>query len=135
MDVSFLVVVWIIILVAENILNKNKKKSPPPTEGAKNGGNISTSIPTLANDPNFPDEDVVIFQDEQKAAEVREVGFTELYRQRKAKVMEDVPARKVESNLAEEKKSSLPLNLTAESAMNAIVLSEILGKPKALRRR
>ena len=49
--------------------------------------------------------------------------------------MENASARKVESNLAEEKKSSLPLNLTAESAMNAVVLSESLGKPKALRRR
>ena len=121
MDFSLFVIIWIVLLVAENVLSKKKKSPPPPTPTeSTDGGN-----------PSFPNEDVVIFQDEQKAAEVRGVG-TELYRQRKAE-QANVSARSAETNLAE--KNSSPLNLTAESAMNAIVLSEILGKPKALRRR
>ena len=122
MDMSTLVIIWIIVLVVENIFGK-KKKAPPPTPTESTDG----------SNPSFPNEDVVIFQDEQKAAEVREVGFTEPYGRQK------ISSPKVESevnaNSTDKKNSNLPLNLTAESAMNAIILSEVLGKPKALRRR
>lgn len=133
MDTTLLVILWVVIIVVQAIRDGKKKKNLPPTPPSEST-NKNFEIPTLANDPNFPGEDVTVFKDENKPAEVREVSFTEIYRQRKAEVNENVSARKVESNLTEEKKSSLPLNLTAESAMNAIVLSEILGKPKALRK-
>lgn len=133
MDTTLLVILWVVIIVVQAIRDGKKKKNLPPAPPSEST-NKNFEIPTLANDPNFPGEDVTVFKDENKPAEVREVSFTEIYRQRKAEVNENVSARKVESNLTEEKKSSLPLNLTAESAMNAIVLSEILGKPKALRK-
>ena len=133
MDTTLLVILWIVIIVVQAIRD-GKKKKPPTVPPQQTTGNKDFEIPTLANDPNFPGDDITIFKDENKPAEVREVTFTELYRERKAEVTENLPARKVESKLTEEQKSSLPLNLTAESAMNAIVLSEILGKPKALRK-
>ena len=133
MDTTLLVILWIVIIVVQAIRD-GKKKKPPTVSPQQTTGNKDFEIPTLANDPNFPGEDITVFKDETKPAEVREVTFTELYRQRKAEVNENLPARKVESNLTAEKKSSLPLNLTAESAMNAIILSEIFGKPKALRK-
>ena len=134
MDFSLLVVLWLVFMIAEKFLGK-KKNLPPNQQPSNTTGNADFDIPTLANDPNFPGEDLKIFQDEIKPAEVREMGFTEIYRQCKA---ENNFERKVETkfeNSSENKKSNLPLNLTADSAMNAIVLSEILGNPKALRRR
>ncbi len=134
MDFSLFVIIWIVILIVENVAGKKKKKLPPNQPPAEKKGNTHLKIPTLANDPNFPSEDVTVFEDEVKPAEVREIGFTEMYRQRQADLgAEKISARTVENSTVE-KKSSLPLNLTAESAMNAIVLSEILGKPKALRK-
>lgn len=136
MDFSLFVIIWIVILIVENVAGK-KKKLPQNQPPAEKSGKLN--IPTLANDPNFPGEDVTVFEDEVKPAEVREIGFTEMYRQRKADLgAEKISARTVETNFensSENKKSNLPLNLNAESAMNAIILSEIFGKPKALRRR
>ena len=137
MDFSLFVIIWIVILIVENVAGK-KKKLPPNQPPAEKSGKLN--IPTLANDPNFPGEDVTVFEDEVKPAEVREIGFTEMYRQRKADLgAEKISARTVESTVqnssADVKVSNLPLNLNAESAMNAVIFSEILGKPKALRRR
>ena len=132
MDFSLFVIIWIVILIVENVAGK-KKKLPPNQPPAEKSGKLK--IPTLANDPNFPGEDVTVFEDEVKPAEVREIGFTEMYRQRKADLgAEKISARTVENSTVE-RKSSLPLNLNAESAMNAVIFSEIFGKPKALRRR
>lgn len=121
MDFSLLVIVWIVILIVENVFSKKNKKNLPTDEKNENS---NLKIPTLANDPNFPDEEVTIFQDEVKPAEVRQFkqNVTEKFFQ------QDFD-NKVE-NLHEIKN----LNLTAESAMNAVILSEILGKPKALRK-
>lgn len=138
MDFSIVVILWVAFLIIENVVGNKKKRLPnQPPQPKETKGNKNFEIPTLANDPNFPGEEVVVFKDERKPAEVREIGFTELYRQRKADLgAEKISARTVENNSsAEEKVSNLPLNLTAESAMNAVVLSEILGKPKALQRR
>ena len=111
-------------MVIEKVAGKKIKRPPiqPPSE--KNPTNFD--IPTLPGDPNFPGEDLKIFQDELKQAEVREFN-------------QNVSEKKFQSKFDEKKssdvKENLPLNLTADSAMNAIILSEIFGKPKALRRR
>ena len=138
MEYAVLAVLWVVIFIAKLFIKPPppKNKKPPQPLPTNTTGKGEFEIPTLANDPNFHDESVTIFKDEDKPAEVREVNFTELYRQRKTEVHEKVSARIDELKLqTEEKKSSLPFNLTAESAMNAIILSEILGKPKALQRR
>lgn len=114
-------------MVVEKFAGK-KPKQPPQLPKTKDNANFD--IPTLANDPNFPGEEVTVFKDELKPAEVREIGFTEVYRQRKADLQTEKNFRREDSI---EKNSNLPLNLTPDSALNAIVMSEILGKPKALR--
>ena len=123
MDFSLIVILWIIFIVFEKVAVK-KKKLPPSQPPGETKGNENFDIPTLANDPNFPGEEVTIFQDEIKPAEVRKFNQN---------VAEKNFERKVEEKKSSNVKSNLPLNLTAESAMNAIILSEILGKPKALR--
>ncbi|MBQ9486832.1 MAG: hypothetical protein IJU91_03385 [Selenomonadaceae bacterium] len=140
MDISLLAILWVVILIVQAVNDKKKKKLPPPAPPAENTEGRNFDIPTLANDPNFPGEDVTVYRDAERPAEVREVNFTEMYRQRKSTAREKVSARTAESNVesnvqttANESKS-LPLNLNAESAMNAMILSEIFGKPKALRR-
>lgn len=120
MDFSILVILWIAFMVIEKFAGRKKNLPPKPIET----GNFD--IPTLPNDPNFPGEDLKIFQDEVKPAEVRE----KFYQQPKTEFKSEKNFRQDNTN---EKNSDLPLNLTADSAMNAIILSEILGKPKALR--
>lgn len=136
MDVGLLAILWVIILIVHAFSDKKKKKLPPPAPPSESTGDRNFDIPTLANDPNFPGEDVTVYRDAERPAEVREVNFTEMYRQRKAVAREKVSARQVESTVqtAVNEGKGLPLNLNAESAMNAIILSEIFGKPKALRR-
>ena len=129
MDMSLLAILWVVILIVQAVTDKKKKKLPsvPPSESA---GNADFDIPTLANDPNLPEENV-------KSAEVREINFSETYHQNKS-AREKISARALENNLqtaTNEKNKNLPLNLNAESAMNAMILSEIFGKPKALRRK
>ena len=139
MEYGVLAVLWVIIFIAKMFIKPpppRKMPSPKPLP-TNTTGKGEFEIPTLANDPNLPNESVTIFQDEDKPAEVREINFTELYRQRKAEVHEKISVHTEEIKLqtADENKSSLPFNLTAESAMNAIILSEIFGKPKALQHR
>ena len=128
MDMSLLAILWVVILIVQAATDKKKKKLPPKIE--QPADNADFDIPTLANDPNFPDENV-------KSAEVREINFSETYHQNKS-AREKISARNLENNLqtaTNEKNKNLPLNLNAESAMNAMILSEIFGKPKALQRR
>jgi len=139
MEYAVLAVLWVVIFIAKLFIKQppQKNKKPPQPLPTNTTGKGEFEIPTLANDPNFPDESVTVFKDEDKPAEVREINFNEFYRQRKTEVHEKVSVRNDELKLqtADEKKSSLPLNLTAESAMNAMILSEIFGKPKALQHR
>ncbi len=134
MDMSLLVILWVVILIVQSVTDKKKKKKLPPVPPAENADDRNFDIPTLANDPNFPGEDVTVYRDTERPAEVRKVNFSEMYRQRKA-AREKIPARTAESTVQTtvNEGKSLPLNLNAESAMNAMILSEIFGKPKALR--
>ena len=123
MDFSLIVILWIIFIVFEKVAVK-KKKLPPSQPPGETKGNENFDIPTLANDPNFPGEEVTIFQDEIKPAEVR--NFKQNVAEKNFQQDFD--------NKFENPHEIKNLNLTAESAMNAIILSEILGKPKALRK-
>ena len=123
MDFSLIVILWIAFMVFEKVANKKKKT--PPTQPAEKNRNETFDIPTLANDPNFPGEEVTIFQDEIKPAEVRNFK-------------QNVAEKNFQQdfyNKFENPHEIKNLNLTAESAMNAVILSEILGKPKALQRK
>lgn len=134
MDISFWIVIWIIILVVQNVADKKKSKRPPNVPPQNSQTPLDFEIPTLPNDPNFPgEENQILIQEQTPTAEIREINLEDYYREKKS------AAEKVfqteEKNFAEVTQKKLPLNLNSESAMNAIVLSEILGKPKGLRRR
>ena len=124
MDISFWIVLWIIFLIVQNVADKKKKSKQPPIN-SENPPDFE--IPTLSNDPNFPDEETSI-----QSAEVREINLAEIYRQKKieAQNFSEQPEK-----IHEVEQKKLPLNINSEAAMNAIIFSEILGKPKSLRRR
>ncbi len=134
MDISFWIVLWIIFLVVQNVFDKKKKPKQPPIN-SKNPHDFE--IPTLSNDPNFPgEENSILIETPNQSAEVREINLAEIYRQKKSAAQNfssEISAKDENLNEVEEKK--LPLNLNSETAMNAIIFSEILGKPKSLRRR
>ncbi|MBQ9442645.1 MAG: hypothetical protein IJU55_06545 [Selenomonadaceae bacterium] len=134
MDISFWIVLWIIFLVVQNVFDKKKKSKRPPIN-SENPHDFE--IPTLANDPNFPgEENSILIETPNQSAEVREINLAEIYRQKKSAAQNfssEISAKDENLNEVEEKK--LPLSLNSETAMNAIIFSEILGKPKSLRRR
>ena len=107
MDISFIVILWVIISIAQAI--NDRKKAPPPPQIPPQ--DLDFEIPTIRQ----PDA-------------VEEIDITELYQQKK-----DAVAAKIQPEIVEEKNSEL--DLTPSAMMNAIIMSEILDKPKALRKR
>lgn len=130
MDISFWIVLWIIFLVVQNVLDKKKKSKRPPTNSE-----ISPDfeIPTLPNDPNFPgEENSILIQTPNQSAEVREINLAEIYRQKTSAAKNFSPEVSEQiGKFNEIGQKKLPLNLNPETAMNAIIFSEILGKPKS----
>ena len=119
MDISFVIVLWIIVAIIQAIDRKKKPPSPqiPPSDS---NDDINFEIPTLANDPNKP-------------AEVEEIDLAEIYRQKKNLATAD---KKTETKIfVEEETKNIEIDITPTAAMNAIILSEILDKPKSLRRK
>lgn len=120
MDISFIIVMWIIVAIIQAV--NDRKKAPPPPQIPPE--DLNFEIPTLANDPN-------------KSAEVQEINLAELYRQRK-QAAEKLAASKVQPEqkiFVEEETKNFEFDITPASAMNAIIISEILDKPKSLRRK
>ena len=116
MELATIFLIWLAITIIDNLADRKKRRLPPPE-------NNSLDIPTLANDPNFPGEEVPIFIESPRQAEIRPNSKP--------------PARikpKVSVQEVREETTELDLNLTPSTVINAFVLSEILGKPKALRR-
>lgn len=138
MDMSIIVVVWVVIIVIQNIFDKKKPQPPqnnlPPSDSDTNFPGFK--IPTLANDPNFPgEENSILVQDTTQPAEVREINLAELYRQKKlvAQTENNFPApqvHEVQNNLPEVESKKFSLDLTPSATMNAVILGEILSKPK-----
>lgn len=125
MDISFVVVLWIIVMIVQAI-NDRKKTPPPEIPPQDSTGNLDFEIPTLANDPN-----------QAEVHEVEKINLVELYRQKKH-AAQNLQADKTQAetkNFVEEETKNIEVDITPESAMNAIILSEILDKPKALRRK
>ena len=83
MDMSVIVVIWIVVMIVQNVLEKKKPTSNPPPNFPQNN-TPDFEIPTLANDPNFPgEENQIAIQNSTQSAEIREVDLTEIYRQKK----------------------------------------------------
>ncbi|MCR5834445.1 MAG: hypothetical protein K6G55_07355 [Selenomonadaceae bacterium] len=114
-----LTVICMIIFLVIVSQKSNKKKSPPPRTQT---GTSNFEIPTLANDPNKYEENFSVITDTRNPVEYR--------------------PKKIESSVSEmftqtskpQESPKVNLDLTPSNVMNAIVMSEILDKPKALRR-
>ena len=118
MELATIFLIWLVVTIIDNLVKRKKRRLPPPSDS------LDFDIPTLPNDPNFPGEEVPIFIENPRQAEVRPKTLPP--RSKKISVQE---VRETEDT------NELNLNLTPSNVMNAFVLSEILGKPKALRRR
>lgn len=117
MELATIFLIWLAITVIENLAKRKKSRIPPPD----NSPNFD--IPTIQGDPNG--EEVPIFIQSPQQAEVRPKDSPPL-RPKKISAQEVQEA---------EETNELNLNLTPSNVLNAFVLSEVLDKPKALRRR
>ena len=116
MDLTFIIVLWLIVSLVEAI-SSNKKK-PPPKFPPPDSSEIEFDLPPLSDN---------------RSAEVQEVNLAELYRKRKNNAAAQTKTET--QNIVEEENKFGEVKITPESAMNAIIISEILDKPKSLRRK
>ncbi len=136
MDISAIILIWIVIVIVQNVFDKKRPQQPPQNLPPSDTNFPDFEIPTLANDPNFPgEENSILVQDATQSAEVREINFSELYRQKKlaAQTENKIPAsqiRQVQNNFPEVERKNFSIDLTPSATMNAIILGEILSKPK-----
>ena len=128
MDMSIIIVIWVVVMIIQSAL---EKKKPPPPTNIPSSTSPDFEIPTLANDPNFPNEEPIIFSDNPtQSAEVREINLAEIYRQKKS-IQQPQPQNKIQ--VEEIEQNDFSLNLTPSATVNSIILGEILGKPKSRR--
>ena len=120
MELATIFLIWLAITVIDNLAKRKKRRLPPP-ESPPN-----FDIPTIQGDPNFPGEELPIFIENPRQAEVRPRDLTPTPRPKKISPQEVQRA---------EEANELDLTLTPANVMQAFVLSEVLDKPKALRRR
>ena len=120
MDFLFIIAMFVIFTIIDNLASRKKPRVPPPQN---RDGQPNFDIPTLANDPNLPGEEVPIFIESPAQVEVRPKEFTP-----------PPPKKKVEQ-IREVNDDELALNLTPSTVMNTFILAELIDKPKALRRR
>ena len=120
MELVTIFLIWLAVTIIDNMAKRKKRRLPPPEKSP------DFDIPTIANDPNFPGEEIPIFIESPKQAEIRP---------RDTEPPQKNFSRRVQELREAEEANELDLNLTPSTVMNAFLLSEIIGKPKALRRR
>ena len=120
MELATIFLIWLAITVIDNLAKRRKRRLPPPENPP------DFDIPTIQGDPNFPGEELPIFIENPRQAEVRPRDLTPTPRPKKISPQEVQRA---------EEANELDLTLTPANVMQAFVLSEVLDKPKALRRR
>ena len=118
MELATIFLLWLAITIIDNLAKRKKRRLPPPN------GSPDFDIPTLPNDPNFPGEEIPIFIENPRQAEVRQRTLPPHPKKISAQEVREA-----------EETNELDLNLTPSTVLNAFVLNEILDKPKALRRR
>lgn len=135
MSISIIIVLWIIISIAQAVNDRKKNPQPPPPVPPPNNSTDSNfEIPTLANDPNQNSEieEIDNFDEYDEFDDVEEKpDIEEIYQQRKM----DIKNKSATSETEAVKEKNIELDLTPAAVLNAIVLNDILDKPKALRRR
>lgn len=110
MELATIFLIWLAVTVIDNLAKRKPRRLPPP--------NQPPEIPTLANDPNRPGEEIPIFIETPNQATVR------------PKKIASTPRPTIEPETSE-----LNLNLTPTTMLESFVLTEIWDKPKALRRK
>ena len=121
MDVLFIIVMFVIVSIIDN-LSSRKKPRVPQQQNPNEQPNFD--IPTLANDPNLPGEEIPILIETPRPAEVRP---------------KEIPPRRqaTSTQMIREEKNfpEVDVEFTPSAIVNGFILSELLDKPKALRRR
>ena len=121
MDVLFIIVMFIVVTIIDN-LGKRKKPRVPPPRNPNEQPNFD--IPTLANDPNLPGEEIPMVVEIPRPAEIR------------PREVQPRPQRNSVQIVREEnERPELNVEFTPTTIVNGFILSELLDKPKALRRR
>ena len=117
MELATIFLIWLVVTILDNLFKRKKRWLPPPQNNPPD-----FDIPTLPGDPNLPGEETPILIESPRPAAVQPI--TPKPQQKK------IPAqiREVEET------NELNLNLTPSNVLNAFIISEILDKPKALRR-
>ena len=132
MDVLFIVVMFVVVSIIDNLSKRKRPRVPPPQNRDEQP---SFDIPTLANDPNLPGEEIPILIETPRPAEVRPINppprsvqqmFTQPQRSQK------ISAQPVHET---QEVSGLDVEFTPSTIVNGFIISELLDKPKALRRR
>ena len=122
MELTTIFLIWLVITIIDNLANRKKRRLPPP-ENPENSPSIE--IPTLANDPNSHIKPAQVYERVEKVSNVE---------RRSAPTSSSVTFAAQEVR-EESEDNKLNLNFTPSTVMNAFVLSEIISKPKAFRRR
>ena len=137
---SMIFFIWIIYSILEGVVRKKQMPQLPSEQDQNQQDSESATfeIPTLANDPNLqqlpiPSEEVIQIERGDSVADVFRKR-QEMLRTTSLNTKQSVLNQNEQSNQSKEK-SALNLNLTPNDTMNAMILSEIFNKPKALRRR
>lgn len=137
---SMIFFIWIIYSILEGVVRKKQMPQLPSEQDQTQQDSESATfeIPTLANDPNLqqlpiPSEEVIQIERSDTIADVYRKR-REMLKAASTDTEQPTILQDEQSNRAKEK-SALNLNLTPTDTMNAMILSEIFNKPKALRRR
>ena len=137
---SIIFFIWIIYSVLEGVVRKKPMPKLPSEQdqSQQDSEDAIFEIPTLANDPNLqrlpvPSEEVEQIERRNSVADVF---------RRRQEILKTISENQEQSaeppkvqNTQSKEKSALKLDLTPTDSMHAMMLSEIFGKPKALRRR
>ena len=121
MEVSLIVLFWVIITIAQTI--NDRKKAPPPPE------DLDFEIPPLKKPDEVEEIDIENFGEISIETD-EEIDLEEIHKRKNNSV-----ATKINSEVEEIEEKNFELDLTSAAVMNAIIMSEILDKPKALRRK
>ena len=122
MKLTIILLIWLVITIIDNLAKRKKNRLPPP-ENPENAPSVE--IPTLANDPNSHIEPAQVYERVEKVSNVK----------RQSTPTSSSITFAAQEVREESEDNKLNLNLTPSTVMNAFVLSEIISKPKALRRR
>ena len=120
MDVVFIIVMFVVISIFDQLASRKKRRLPPPQN---RDGQPNFDIPTLANDPNSPGEEIPLVVELPRPAEVRPINPSPR------------SSRAETQFVREEKSPEIDVEFTPSTIVNGFILSELLDKPKALRKR